>query len=281
AQPTYTAREYLAAVQQDRAQGVRDDAEDELSDTETVFSDDPSSEGSDESASLDDEDVFEFGHTDDEIEDEEDDGYVHYVQDDKNYDPTDPEFWRRYYHGDFKKFSLRMGPEREFHTSFKDVAWYDPKKPRRVADEEDLRETQRAWDDVALGRGPFESRQKLVEVHESLMRALNDLDDEVADQQGAVSKAVQRREPGVVLEEGWDIEKVVNELRMRSTIEVEHAPIDNLRRGVVYLARSLHLKEILMYRGKNAYPPTFVPPAVGEPEDVCAADEEEQEYVLV
>ncbi|TFY57772.1 hypothetical protein EVJ58_g6822 [Rhodofomes roseus] len=291
-------KEYLAACQGDRERGVGDEYEAELSDTETICSNATSARGSDEASSYEDEDEAEED-ADSNAEGEEnsvwsneeerdDEDYTpefahdYGTDEDPRFDPTNPGYFKRRFCGSFDLYATNcLGAEREFLTSFEDAAWYDPTKTKPVTDEEEVRETQRAWDAIALGRPPFDKREALVQWHESLMLALNEVDDELGEKQGIPSKAVKRREPAVVLEEDWNIERVVDELRMRSTIEVAHAPIDNLRRGLVYLARSLYLKENFMQRGSTAYPPTFKPPPVSQPAEGSAADEEESEYIFV
>ncbi|KZT67530.1 hypothetical protein DAEQUDRAFT_728967 [Daedalea quercina L-15889] len=250
-------QQYLAEVQKDRERGSASDDEAELSDTETVSSSDSvSSHSTDDSWTpsrfLKGEDALLTRAEKEQCK--EWDGFC----------------------------NVLSGSYLEFFTSFEDYAPYNPNKPVEVLDQEDLRETLRAWDDVALGRAPFDSRRKLVQWHESLMRALNEVDNAYTEMFGGESTAVQRRAPAVDLDNDWNIDQIVDELRMRSTIEVEHAPIENLRRGLLYLARALHLKETRMER-RGGSPPTFErpPDTDSEPEHSDDTSEEDSEYVFV
>ncbi|TFY57773.1 hypothetical protein EVJ58_g6823 [Rhodofomes roseus] len=242
-------KEYIFTIQQERQQGVDED-EAELSDTETIYSDATSADESDDPMDVDEAETEGNGE-----KRENKSVGTHEEGTDGN---------------GVGSCATNEDPKSEFP-----IGMYNK-------DEEEVRESQRAWDAVALGSPPFDKRESLVQWHEYLMRALNEMDEELAKKEGTPSLAIKRREPAIGLEEGGIIEKVSDKLRMRSTIEVEHA-IENLRRGLVYLAQSLYQKQGLMETGRRseAYPPTFMPPPPVKGPAEGSTAYEESEYVFV
>ncbi|KAI0720867.1 hypothetical protein C8Q72DRAFT_890528 [Fomitopsis betulina] len=245
--------EYLASVQSERDEGVHSDDEDELSDRDSVDSDD--SDASEPEPSSSEESDSEAHHCDEPADDSED-------ADDRWTD----------------RKALPTGPNRAFLRCPHDFAPYQPSAPAPVHDEEDLRATQRAWDDALLGRAPFDNRRMLVQWHEKLMAALNDADDAYAAQRGVPSPAIKRREtvPIVDLRLDRDAGEIAAELRERSTVEVAYAPLDNLRRGLLYLAQTLYLKESRMGRAHM-----FPPKLEAEDGDGAIDDADDSDYVFV
>ncbi|EPS93496.1 hypothetical protein FOMPIDRAFT_1063509 [Fomitopsis schrenkii] len=246
-------KEYLASVQRQRDQGEHSDDEDELSDRDSDDSDTSSDVSESESCSSE----GEFHNCEEPPESGADEG--------------DDNDWV-----DAK--SLPSGPNRNFLRCMHDFAPYEPNDPTPVYDEDDLRATQRAWDDALLGRAPFDNRRTLVQWHERLIAAINDMDDEYAAQHGFPSSAIKRREtvPVVDLRLDREVSEVAAELRARSTVEVAHAPMDNLRRGLLYLAQTLYLKESLMKR-EHMFPPKLD----SDNGDGTIDDSDDAEYVFV
>ena len=253
-------KEYLATVQRERDGGVHSDDEGELSDRDSTYSDD--SDDSDTSSDVSEDEPS--CHSESETHD-----CGEPLPPDSDCDSDDD--WT-------ETEVFPTGPNRTFLRCLHDFAPYAPDAPAPVHDEDALRATQRAWDDALLGRAPFDNRRTLVQWHEKLIAALNAADDAYAAQTGRPSAAIARREtvPVVDLPLDRDVAEVAAELRARSTVEVEYAPLDNLRRGLLYLAQTLYLKESRLQRGH------MFPPKLGsEDGDGAIDDSDDSDYVFV
>ena len=255
-------KEYLATIQREREVGFHSDDEEELSDRDSETSDDSDASSEDDVSEDEDESTSSS-------ESAESHACGEPLPPDSDSDDDDD--WA-------ETKVLPAGPNRAFLRCLHDFAPYLPDAPAPVHDEAALRATQRAWDDALLGRAPFDNRRTLVQWHEKLLAALNAADDAYAAQTGRPSAAVTRRAtiPAVDLRLDCDVAEVAAELRARSTVEVAHAPMDNLRRGLLYLAQTLYLKESRLQR-----PHMFPPKLDSEDGDGAIDDTDESDYVFV